>query len=270
MTMKLGVRLAPNTKPVLKLVHQWPERIEAIIKTFPQMVAQDTLVQIQGRAPKGIEGYPEMLRVLDIPAMAGWELTAILPPGWAFSQRLRQVDVKRTVLYVRPKVVGGEVVDEGAVVLERLNPWTLDTLPYEPSRKAASIISRRVTEREARPIEFEKRRELPRVKEELRALGITLRPKGKVTLSRRVTRDLAFEVLRHEFGIPPVPGRAHWKPAIRMVPTTITKRQMKELFKWFAYPSNEQYKSASDLPYEKRSVIKRIQRFQDLVGMGGG
>jgi len=270
MSMEVTVKLSNKAKPVLKLVNQWPERIAAIVKVFPQMVAMDTLEQIKSGAPRGIEGYPDMLRVRDIPSQGGWELSAILPPGWAFSQRLRQVDVKRTVLYVRPKVVGGEVVDEGAVVLERLNPWTMDTLPYEPDRRGASIMSRRVTEREARPIEFEKRRELPQVRRELRSLGITLRPKGKVALSRRVTRDLAFEVLRYEFGIPPIPGRAHWKPAIRMVPATITNRQMKALYKWFAFPSDSTYTSARDLPYEKKSAINRIQRFQDLVGIGGG
>lgn len=267
MTMELTVKPDPKNKRVMKLMKQWEDRINAIVKIFPQEVAEQVLYRIQSTAPRGIEGYPDMLRVRDIPSVGGWEMTAILPPGWAFSQRLRQIDVKRTVLYVRPKVIGGEVVDEGAVVLERWNPWTMDTLPYEPDRRAASMMSRRVTEREVRPIESEKRRILPEVNNELRALGIPLRPKGKVTLSRRVTRDLAFEVLRYELGIPPVPGRAHWKPAIRQVPI-IAGNQFKRLQDWFSLPSDQTYRSARDLPYEKASVIKRIQRFQKLVGGG--
>ena len=269
MTMKITVRPNPRNNRTMKLVNQLGDRVEAIIQALPQRVAEQVLYRIQSGAPKDIDGYPDMLRVRDIPTQDGWQLTAIIPPGWVFSQRLRQIDAKRTVLYVRPKVVGGVVVDEGAVVLERWNPWTMDTLPYEPDRRSASIMSRRITEREARPIESEKRRILPDVRNELKSLGVTLRPKGKVTLSRRVTRDLTFEILRYEFGIPPVTGRAHWKPAIRQVPM-IAKNELKALEDWFSKPSNETYRAGSNLPFEKASVIKRVQRFQELVGSAGG
>lgn len=252
----------------MKLIDQLPERVEAIIKTFPQRVAFDVLKLVQSAAPRDIEGYPDMLRVRDLPSRQGWELTAILPPGWAGSQRLRSVDVKRTVLYVRPKVKGGVVVEPATVVLERNNPWTMDTLPYEPSRFEASMLSRRVTEREARQIESVRRQDLPAIRAELKGLGVQLRPPAKVLLSRRVTRDIAFEVLRYEFGIAPIPGRAHWKPAIRMVPNTITKRTLKSLESWLSKPSDMGYQSAEDLPYEKGSVVKRLRRFQDLVAAG--
>lgn len=269
MTMEFTVRPDPRNKRTMRLVNQLEDRIEAIIQALPQRVAEQVLYRIRSSAPTDIEGYPDMLRVRDIPTQDGWQLTAIIPPGWSFSQRLRQIDAKRTVLYVRPKVVGGVVVDEGAVVLERWNPWTMDTLPYEPDRRSASIMSRRITEREARPIESEKRRILPEVRNELKSLGITLRPKGKVTLSRRVTRDITFEVLRYEFGVPPITGRAHWKPAIRQIPV-IARHEFKAFEDWFSKPSDGTYRAASDLPFEKKSVIKRIQRFQDLVGSAGG
>jgi hypothetical protein len=266
--MRFWVKESPKNKRPMKLIDELPERVEAIIKTFPQLVAMDVLKRIQSAAPQDIEGYPDMLRVRDLPSIQGWELTAILPPGWANSQRLRSVDVKRTVLYVRPKVKGGVVVEPATVVLERENPWTMDTLPYEPSRYEASMLSRRVTEKEARQIEMLRRENLRAVRIELKALGVQLRPPAKVLLSRRVTRDIAFEVLRYEFGIPPVPGRAHWKPAIRAVPNTVAKQALKSLEDWLAKPSDLGYRSAEDLPYEKASVAKRIRRFQDLVGAG--
>lgn len=266
--MKFTVKQDPKNKKVIRLVGQLPERVEAIIKTLPQMVAYDVLQIIRSMAPRDIEGYPKMLRVRDLPSVQGWELTAILPPGWAGSQRLRASDVKRTVLFIKPKVRAGEVVSEAAVVLERSNPWTMDTLPWEPNREEASIISRRVMEKEARQFESARRNELPEVRQELKDLGVTLRPTAKVTLSRRVTRDLAFEVLRHEFGIPPVRGHAHWKPAVNMARGVVLKRVMKQLAPWLNNPTNMQYQSAEDLQYEKASVMKRVRRFQDLVAGG--
>jgi len=140
----------------------------------------------------------------------------------------------------------------------------MDTLPYEPNRREASILSRRVTEREAQPIESARRRELDDVKAELRDLGVQMRPKGKVLLSRRVSRDIAFEILRREFGYPPTPGVAHWRPAIHMLPK-LSEREFKQLFGWFANPGDSQYTSVGALEVEKPSVMKRVQKFQDLV-----
>jgi hypothetical protein len=267
--MKLTVKQDPRNKKTLKLVGELPERAQAIIKTLPQMVAHDVLEMIQSMAPRGIDGYPKMLRVRDLPSVQGWELTGILPPGWAASHRLRSEDVKRTVLYIKPKTRRGEVVEQAAVVLSRHNPWTMDTLPWEPDRTEASIMSRRVKEKEARQIESWRRSELPAVRNELLSLGVTLRPVAKVLLSRRVTRDIAFEVLRYEFGVPPVQGRAHWKPAIRAARVSVVKRVMKRLAPWLNNPSNMRFESAKDLQYEKASVLKRVQRFQDLVGGRG-
>lgn len=266
--MRFSVKESPKNKRTKKLVASLPDRVDSIMKTFPQIVAFDVLEKIRSAAPKDIEGYPGMLRVRDLPSIQGWELTAILPPGWAGSQRLRSVDVKRTVLYVRPKVKGGVVVEPATVVLERENPWTMDTLPYEPSRFEASILSRRVTEREAFQIEMLRKDNLRAVRLELKSLGVQLRPPSKVLLSRRVTRDIAFEVLRYEFGVPPIPGKAHWKPALRAVPDGIAKRALKSLEDWFSKSSDLGYRAAKDLPYEKASVAKRISRFQDLVGAG--
>lgn len=266
--MRLTVKQSPKNKRPMKLIEQLPERAAAIVKTFPQLIAMDVLKMVQSGAPRDIEGYPDMLKVKDLPSVQGWELTAILPPGWASSQRLRSVDVKRTVLYVRPKVKGGKVVEPATVVLERNNPWTMDTLPYEPSRFEASMLSRRVTEKEARQIEMLRREDLRAIRIELKGLGVQLRPTAKVLLSRRVTRDIAFEVLRHEFGIPPIQGRAHWKPAIRTVPNMGTKKALKALEAWLSSPQDLGYRSAEDLPYEKGSVVKRIQRFQGLVAAG--
>jgi len=258
------VEAFPKNKEVIRLMEQWEERIKAIVKAMPQMVAADFLQMVSRKAPTDIKGYPDMLERKSIAGFKDWEIVGVIPPGWAFSQRLQSIDVSRTVLYVRPRMVGGEVVSEAAVVLARANPWTMDTMPYEPDRREASILSRRVTEREVQPIESARRRELPKITDELRNLGVQMRPKGKVLLSRRVSRDIAFEIVRREFGYPPMAGVAHWRPSIHMLPK-MSEKVFKELFGWFANPSDTKYTGVSDLQMEKASVIKRVQDFQDLV-----
>lgn len=266
----LTIRADPKNKQVLRLMKTWDQRIAAVMMAMTQNVATRTLIEIKSGAPGDIEGYPDMLEVKTVQGEMGWEITGIIPPGWAFSQRLRSADVQRTVLYVRPRVTGGDVVSEAAVVLSRYNPWTMDTLPYEPTRREAAVTSRRVTDREVRPIEADRRRDVERkVERELRDLGVQLRPKGKVLLSRRVSRDLAFEVLCREFGVPPVRGQAHWRPAIHRIPR-VAEREFEALFRWFADVGESRYTGVGPLKMEKSSIIKRVQEFQDLVVGGGG
>lgn len=256
-----------------RLFGQWNERVQAVIQEFPVRVAEDVLAQILQLAPQGrIKGYPDMLKIKQLPDKDGWKIIGILPPGWAFAQRLRSVDVQRTVLYIRPEVRGGEAVSEAAVILSRQNPWTMDTLPYEPSRQEASILSRRVSEREARKIEEERRRDRRAVVIELKDAGYgdQLRPEGKVLLSRKVSRDLAFEVLRAEFGNG-TDGhpKAHWRPPLSKVTGVITRKHFKDLIDWLAVPDDSRYLRAKEPDPERGSVLKSIQRFQDLVAPTG-
>ncbi len=262
--MRFMIKANPKNKQVLQLLKQWDKRIAAVIKAMPQMVAERFLNEVKGRAPTSIKGYPDMLEIKTIQGFGDWEIAGVIPPGWVFSQRLQSIDVSRTVLYVRPRSVGGEVVSEAAVVLSRHNPWTMDTIPYEPNRREASILSRRVTDREVQPIESQRRRDLESIKTELRSLGVQMRPKGKVLLSRRVSRDIAFEILRHEFGVPPIVGRAHWRPSIHLLPK-MSEKVFKELSEWFANPGESRYTGVRDLQVEKASVVKRVQKFQDFV-----
>lgn len=264
--LKLTIREYKGNKDVYKLVSEWRERMRAIMIAMTQDVTDDVLGALTDAAPSdAVQGYPGFLRAVQLPEIDGMYITAIVPPGYAFSQRLKQSDADRTVLYIKPKIVKGIAVEQ-AVVLQRENPWTLDTLPYEPPRQEASILARRVHQKEVRIIEAQRQGNLEKVRQELRELGVQLRPKDKTTLGRRVSRDIAFEVLRYEYGIN-VPIKSHWRPAIRQIPRFATYRFL-EHAAWFSDPADERWKAIRDLPGERASLLEKVQRFQDMVAPG--
>jgi hypothetical protein len=256
-----------SNKEVYALLDEWEERTQAVVAALPRMVAEDVLNEIKKDAPKDITGYPDMLQVVSIPKARDWAIFGIVPEGSAGTQRLEAVDVQRTVLYVRPKIIRG-IASPAAVVLERKNPWTMDTLPYEPKLREASLISRRVTEHEVKAIENQRNKEREAVEVELRELGVQLRSKGKVLVERRVTRDLAWEVLRHEFGIPPVRGKAHWRPAVAKWKQFAEARLKKDLLPWVADPENSDWRRGDTVPDGKASAIDDLQRFEEIVMTG--
>jgi len=152
--------------------------------------------------------------------------------------------------------------------LARSNPWTMGTLPYEPSKQEASVRSRRVDEKDVQAVEKKREADKDAIIQELRSLGVPIRATGKVLLERRVSRDIAFEVLRREKGIG-MPGKAHWRPAVRAIYTQHFKRAMEEFGLWMADPDNEEWQKNRNLPIEAESVIEQVQEFQDRIVPGG-
>jgi hypothetical protein len=243
----------------------WDRRIDGLVENLPAQLAEALLEQVTHKAPKGmIKGYPDYLAVRKIASdVEGFTVFGVLPPGWAFAQRLRSVDVQRTVLYVRPRVVRGES-DPAAVVLARLNPWTMDTLPYEPHRREASILARQVSEREAKKIEQQRARDRTEVVRELKDLGKPIRPKAKVLLTRRVSRDLFFEVCRSEFGIETA-SKPHWRPATQALTKVILRKKVADVLKDLFDPDSGAMMQVKGFKDAKPGVVKRVQRFQDMM-----
>jgi len=265
--LEFYVKAKRENRQVKKFTDEWRERLAAFITALPQEISEKILEDVVALAPTDIPKYPDMLKVVQIPRQGEWEVAGVIPPGWNYSQRLKASDVQRTIIDIFPKMRGGEVVSEAAVVLSRNNPWTMQTLPYEPERKEASIRARRVDEKIVKEIERQREAKRREVNNELRSLGVPLREAGRVLLSRRVSRDIVFEVLRREKGIG-MPGKAHWRPAIRAVYTQHFNDIMKELGKWMSDPENEDWRRSRTLPVEAASIIKRVGEFQDRVAPG--
>ena len=265
--MGIIIKEVRGNKAIYALLDEWEERTQAVVVALPRMVAEDVLKEIKGNAPEDIKGYPDLLTIMSIPKSRDWSIFGILPESSAGGQRLEAVDVQRTVLYVRPKLVKG-MASPAAVVLERKNPWTMDTLPYEPKLREASLISRRVTEHEVKVIENQRLKDRQEVENELLGLGVQLRSKAKVLISRRVTRDLAWEILRREFGIPPMRGKAHWRPAVAKWKQFAEERLKKDLLPWIADPENSDWRRGDNVPDGKPAVVEDLQRFEEIVMTG--
>lgn len=266
--MQLVIRSDAKNKRVMKLVSQLEKRIAGIIRTTPRDVAKGVFKTLMATAPGGIPGYPDLLRVEAIRVSGGASVVGIV--GDAKPARIKAAEVPRTVLYIQPVMSAkGEASSEAAALLASLNPWTVDTLPWEPSRREANVITRNVTEREVRRIEQRRSGDLTSVVAELRRLGVTIRPRSSVPPKRKVVRDVAFEVLRREFGIE-IQGQAHWRPAIRAASRAILRSVLKRRRAWLTMPGNAQWKRPLGLPFGSMSQVRDMQRFQRMVAKAAG
>lgn len=265
--LELTVKQKPYNRRVELLVDELDDRIKAIVEWFPYLVAEAAFEDVKSKAPTDVPGYPNLLQLRQVELRGVDSAFAIMAPGYAHSQRLKNEDAAVTLLFIRAKFVlgpeGKKVPSALGKLLAKHSPWTMGTLPFEPPARLASIRAVRATEGEVRRIEERRRKELPAITAELRDQGIKIR-EGTERFSRRVTRDLAFEVLRREFGIRAT-HRAHWRPAIRAAATTHADQALKELVRWFAVPSERRWKKNLVAKKEQPGVARRIKRFQSAI-----
>lgn len=266
-TLDITIKPNANNRRVQLLVGELDERIEAIMEWFTYLVAEAAFEDIKARAPTDIPGYPKLLQLRRVDLKGVDSAFAIMAPGYAHSQRLKGEDAASTLLFVKAKLILGpdrtKIPSPLGKLLAKHSPWTMGTLPFEPPPRHASVRAVRATEREVQRIEDMRKKDLPAVKAELAKQQIRIRENTE-RFARRVTRDLAFEVLRREFGIKAT-HRAHWRPAIRAAATTHADHALKELVRWFTVPSERRWKRNLVIKKEQPAVARRIKRFQSVV-----
>lgn len=267
--MKFEIRERPENKRVRQLIRELPDRVRAIIEYMPAGVAVKVLDELNKTAPSDIAGYPDMLVLRRFQLQGVDSTVGVVAPGSAHSQKLRMEDAADTALYIKAKRGSGGAPDAGAVILAQHNPWTMETLPYEPSKRQAIIVSRKVSPREHGIIIARRTAEKSEVVAQLQGIGIEPGRIHPTLLQRRVGRDIAFEVMRREFGFQ---GQhdAHWRPAIRKARTTFVVELLKKPFiRWLAVPSEQRWRKKVAIKPERAGTAKRLQGFQDVVANAG-
>jgi len=268
----LQFTVKPNNRnrQIRVMVGELDERIAAIIEWLPFLVAEQALADVVSRAPGDVPGYPGMLHLRKVNVKGADQVIGILAPGYKFASKLKQEDAAVTLLFVKAAkkvdMASGErrLVDEAAGILAKHSPWTMDTLPYEPNRRVASIRAIRATAAEVKKIEVERQKELPAVQKQLQKAGIKQFRAAKERFGRKVTRDIGFEVLRREFGIQSKTS-AHWRPAIKAARTEHVDAALKKLVRWLTVPSEKRWQKNLVIKQEQGSVISRVERFQKAV-----
>jgi len=268
----LQIMAKPNNRnrQIRVLVNELDDRIAAIIEWLPFLVAEQTLADVVRMAPGDVPGYPGMLQIRKVNVRGIDQAIGIIAPGYKFASRLKQDDAAVTLLFVKAVMktdLGSgkrRLVNEAAGILAKHSPWTMNTLPYEPDRTAASIRALRATSAEVQKIEAERQKELPAVQKQLQKAGIKQFRAAKDRVGRKVTRDIGFEVLRREFGIQSR-ASAHWRPAIRTARTEHVDTALKNLLRWLTVPSEKRWQKNLVIKQEQGSVISRVKRFQQAV-----
>lgn len=206
---------AGNFQEALQLVGQWKERARAVRKQFLFRAVGKVYSDVVGFMPadrKELRQSMRMQRIRGLSDNADGYLIRSVPKGAVVTR----VEERAVVLYVARRAGLMIAVPEATSILEKYSPWTIDTLPYAPDPKTATVISRKVSPREVVKVRKLRKRDRRQWKKEMDAAGVKTGPLSFQPRPNEVGAipDTAFESLRLEFGLGGEPSKPHWRRAI--------------------------------------------------------
>ena len=198
-----------------KLASEWKDRTKALKRNIAFRTAEKVQATLMENIPKGDDwnAYRASLEVVEVTGL-GDEAVSFAVRANPRSRTVRNVDAPDTVLYIRSRRNLKRIKPE-VQILEKYNPWTLQTLPFIPDRSDAMVISRKVKEREVEKIQRKRIADRKLWRAELSKVGKRVpivRPES--TRVAKTVPDVAFEAFRLEFGIGRKP-EPHWRPGLR-------------------------------------------------------
>lgn len=197
---------------------EWGARVDKVMAMIAYQTATAMKDLVAGRIPTKDDyaTYADSLEVVRVAGVSPEDGVAFAIRVKPRARRVRQVDSKKVVLYIRPRRRLARTPPQ-IEILEKYNPWTLDTLPFMPKKREALVIMRRVNGREVTKIAEQRKRDKSEWRKDLSRVGVLPAQKGtqpKLGRHAKAVPDVAFEALRLEFGLGVQP-KPHWRPALR-------------------------------------------------------
>ena len=182
------------------------------------------------------------------------------------AQKVREEDKDRVILIVSRRR-GPFVVPKIIRVLEDFSPWTLDTIPFQPDPRWATITQRKVSEWAVEGVRKDRKKDERKWMKELA---------GKVPVARlrkrkqiKAVSDLMLQSMMYEFGLG---GKyhPHWRPAIlkNMRSLNATLGRNRKLGKILSDPEYQGWKSWPTLKNRvSMQQVKSFRKFQTKLGI---
>lgn len=262
MTFKLQIGLTQSSEQLVGMIQrEWPARAKAMARMVAQTAAERTLDTVAAEMPQFASSL-KLRKVSGLGAGAyGFVVDVDSPPV-----ALNKLKAETTILHVRINRLLARIPQD-VQVLADYSPWTSDTLPFVPSSRIATLVSRKVTQAVVDRVADDRRRDAHLWRVALAREGVRAKyPEGPA----HAAPDVAFESLRREFGLGGEPSSPHWRPAVLAFTRGPSLQQLARgrLIKAvMTAPGNSSWKLTPSTPSIGVMGLKRVSAFQKALGI---
>jgi len=215
---------SPQVRDLDQLMREWPERGRKLRAQVTYQAASWTLADLLARIPSSMGKYKKSLDVAKVTGLGAGEDAFVVAVD---TKRVKVKKVKgaKTLLYVKPNRRQRRTPDSVQVLIKH-SPWTPDTIPFMPSKRVATVLSRSASKSEVKKV-AEARQKHDEWKRELAKAGVRKIRKDhglKVSPKVKALPVVSLEGIKLELGLGP-DAKPHWKPAI----LSLKKRGLKQI-----------------------------------------
>ena len=201
-------------KKIRKFAKELVKRAQAVKRYAAHRVAMAAMADVKNAGP-GELNYDKNLEVLKVDSKdnIGYVIAFIGKPD-----AIDDIDGDSTVFYFRPIKRKMGKFATGAGILKKYGPFVKEMIPDMFDDTVIKIVYREVSPQEAEAVRKKNIKDEPKLRSEFAKVGIKLPPKRAIERDKgfEVFSDLAFKVLRREYGIR-AKSTPHWRPAIKKI-----------------------------------------------------
>jgi hypothetical protein len=216
-------------KSFMAFLSSGEDRVRFAMAQVTHASAQSLHAALKAGFPKSMNGARAALRLGRV--STGKDSVAYgvyLDSAGMQSKKARKVDPAVNVFYIRPKKGRMVRVPEKIRILQQFSPWTMDSMPFFPSKREGSVITRKVSEKEMTKVRALREQDRTKWAPLLAKEGIHVSKATKVKLPPRaeVVEDVAFRALRLEFGGGDQSAKPIWRPTIRSLAKNVVRSML--------------------------------------------
>lgn len=229
----------------LRVVADLPQRIAAVKRMLIWHIADAVMISVIGKLPNQ-DQYQKISNNLTVASVTGVDASFAIHVKQT-AKRVRKIDGAKTVLYVRAKKGATRSPSIITEVLENMGPWTIDTIPFWPSKKHAVVVQRKVKKAQVERVANMQEKQKAKVRAALAKFGRKLKnpDEKRKRNGEKAIEDLAMVALNLEFGNGDVRAVPAWRTSILDIPNQVKAafRDRSQIIGALTDPSDRRWKT---------------------------
>lgn len=269
------VSVTPRDTKTWTFIEEMQKRREALMRMIPYAAAVQLRDGLLALIPKGAE-YEEYRRLLKVGEVAGGKKgkeSAFSVYAISKAKKVKKTDVGKTLIYVKANKSRNNPPDPGVKLLEELGPWTVDTIPFHPTKKQASVSQRKAPKEKVDRVRKQQNRDRPKTRKAMAKIGRTMsarnKGKGAIKGNLKAVADLAMLANSLEFGEGARRATPAWRKTLKEIKTLIKQLAKKEpnIMKAWTDPNDKRWRSWPQVENQiSPATAAEFQEWQDKVG----
>jgi len=245
---------------------KWGDRLKKGQELMLLEAAGIIMEAVKRRAPDEVGGVKNYADKLEVGLIGSEEESTVVILLKEAKRELGDSKAEKNTIVL---ISIGSGASDAVKALARFQPWPASILPFQPSGRGVKVVSRTVSTSEVARLRGRILSQRVKIEHALRRAGVrgAKVEDGSKGRGTEVSDDIAFSVLRREFGLADR-LQPHWRPALKEVQSSL--KQLGRKLEQYVLTGKDSVFSLPAYASVSASEVTTFQPFQDKIAKAAG